>query len=296
MIMPKALLCALLLVGAAAAQATIEDLLEAKTLAAIAAYDQSFDGVIGLAAIDLTTGRTFSYHGHTVFAQASSIKIPILLRAFQAASAGQFSLDDRLTLTAADKVGGSGLLQKQLDQGPVTLTIRDLLTAMIRDSDNVATNRAIALVGMATVNRLMDELGLLNTRLRRIMIDSAAARNNLENVSTPLEMARLARLLHEGRPLGAPASEQMLAILSLVDAEMRKAVPAGIRVASKPGGVPGVACETGIVSLAHRPFALSVMSAAAAPGAPNPVGPLTTIVLRHFQRLASINDAGHRVR
>jgi beta-lactamase class A len=296
MIMPKAFLCALLLVATVTAQPSIEDLLESKTLAAIADLDRSFDGAIGVAALDLTTGRTLAYHGETVFAQASSIKIPILMRAFQAASEGRFSLDDQLALTAKDTVGGSGQLQRLLESGPVSLSIRDLLTAMIRDSDNVATNRAIALVDMASVNRMLDELGFLNTRLRRIMIDSGAARRNLENVSTPLEMVRLVRLLHDGNFVSPRASEEMIAIMTLVDAAMRKTIPEEIRVASKPGGVPGVQCETGIVYLRHRPFALSVMSAAAPEGAASPVGGLTTIVLRHFQRLASINAAGHRVR
>lgn len=296
MIMPKVLLAALLAAAGAFAQTTIEDLLEAKTLEAIAAYDRGFDGAIGVAAIDLTTGRMFSYHGDTVFAQASSIKIPILVRAYEAAGSGQFSLGDKLTLTAKDKVGGSGQIQRQLEEGPVTLTVHELLTAMIRDSDNVATNRIIALVGMGTVNRMLDELGLLNTRLRRIMIDPAAAARGLENVSTPHEMARLARLLYEGRLVSPRASEDMVAILTLVDAAMRKAIPEEVRVASKPGGVPGVHCETGIVYLRHRPFALSVMSAAVGEVAGSPVGPLTAIVLRHFQRLASMNDAGHRVR
>jgi beta-lactamase class A len=296
MIMPKVFCAALLCASLAAAQPAIEDLLEAKTLQAIADYDRGLDAAIGVAAIDLTTGRTFSYNGETVFAQASSIKIPILMRAFEAAAEGRFSLDDTLTLTAADKTGGSGQIQRQLDEGPVTLSIRDLLTAMIRDSDNVATNRIIALVDMASVNRMLDELGFLNTRLRRVMIDSGAARRNLDNISTPLEMARLVRLLYDGRFLSPGASEDMIAIMTLVDAAMRKAIPEDIRVASKPGGVPGVHCETGIVYLRHRPFALSVMSAAVPENTGNPVGPLTSIVLRHFQRLASINDAGHRVR
>lgn len=123
MIMPKALVCAFLLAATATAQPTIEDLLEDKTLAALEAFDRNFDGVIGLAAIDLTTGRTFAYHGNTVFAQASSIKIPILMRAFQAAAEGRFSLTDQITLTAKDTVGGSGQLQRQLTEGPVTLTV-----------------------------------------------------------------------------------------------------------------------------------------------------------------------------
>lgn len=278
-----------------AAQENVEALLERKTLAAIAKYDEGFDGALGVAAIDLSTGRMFSYHGGAVFAQASSIKIPVLMRLFQLAEQGKPRLDDKVTMTKADIVGGSGELQKKLADGDVTLTWRELAAAMMESSDNAATNKLIALAGMEQVNRLMDEMGFHATRLRRVMMDAQAARSDLENVSTPVEMARLAELLYRGKAVSAEASRQMLDIMSLVKAEMRKAVPAAVRVASKPGGVPGVNCETGIVFLERRPFVLSVMGAGMAEGAASPVGPVTAIVLKHFERLAALNAFGHRV-
>lgn len=289
--MPKRLILLSLLVLPALAQMGVTDLLEMKTLRSIQEFDRTFDGVLGVAAIDLTTGRTFSYHGDTVFAQASSIKIPILMRVFQMSSKGELRLEEDVTLTSADKVGGSGDLQKQLEQGPLKLSVRDLVVAMIRDSDNTATNWLIRRVGMDSVNRLLDEFGLHETRLRRIMMDTSAAAQNLENVSTPRQMALLVAKLY-----GSGSSGEMLDILSLVKAEMRKAVPETIRVASKPGGVPGVTCETGVILLEGRPFVLSVMGAGMADVATNPVGAVTEIVLAHFERLAAINDFGHRVR
>ena len=289
--MPKRLLPLLLLTIPVLAQTTVEDLLESKTLRSIEAFDRTFDGALGVAAIDLTTGRSFSYHGDTLFAQASSIKIPILMRVYRMAGHGDFKLDERVTLNPSEKVGGSGELQKQLERGPLELSVRELVVAMIRDSDNTATNWLIRRVGMETVNRLLDDLGFPKTRLRRIMMDSAAASQNQENVSTPVEMARLIATLKAGE-----GSAEMLEVLSLVKAEMRKAIPENVRVASKPGGVPGVNCETGLVFLEGRPFALSVMGAAIAEGAENPVGAVTRIVLAHYQRLAAINNFGHRVR
>lgn len=297
--MPKHVSLALFLAISAAvavgAQESVEALLERKTLAAIAKFDSEFDGAFGMAAIDLNSGRMFSYHGNTLFAQASSIKIPILIRAFQLAEAGKLNLDERVTMTRADIAGGSGELQKRLAEGDVTLTWREVATAMIESSDNAATNKLIARVEMAPVNRLMDELGFLNTRLRRIMIDSKAAQNDLENVSTPIEMARLVELIYRGKAVSPAASKQMLDIMSLVKAEMRKAVPDAIRVSSKPGGLQGVSCETGVVFLDKRPFVLSVMGAAMSEGATSPVGPITQIVLKHFERLARSNSFGHRV-
>ena len=100
----------LLLAAVAHAQPDAVDLLESKTLAGLRRFDSGFDGALGVAAIDLETGRSFALNGDTAFPQASVIKIPILVRIFQAARAGELRLDDKTTLTARDAVGGSGRL------------------------------------------------------------------------------------------------------------------------------------------------------------------------------------------
>lgn len=300
MIIPNALLAAWLLITPLAAQPaaapTVEDLLDAKTIQALAEFDRTLDGVIGVAAIDLTTGRVLGYNAATTFTQASVIKVPILIRLHEAAASGAVDLERQITLTAADRVAGSGEIQRRLESGPVTLSIGELALAMIRDSDNTATNAIIALLGMEPVNAMLDRLGFVNTRLRRIMMDTPAAMAGRENVSTPIEMARLMELIHHGRAVSPQASRSMAALFALTNAAIRAAVPAGIRVAAKPGSVPGVHAEAGIVSLPNRPFVLAVMSAALPDGAPNPIGAVTAIVLKHYQRLAAINAFGHRVR
>jgi|HigsolmetaAR202D_1030399.scaffolds.fasta_scaffold07546_2 Beta-lactamase class A len=274
---------------------TVVDLLQQKTLQNIAEIDRKLDGVLGVAAIDLTTGQTMHYHGDVVFPQASSIKIPILIRMFRAARAGEFSLNDQITLTSKDKVGGSGHLQQALAKGPVTLSIRELVTAMIETSDNTATNRCIAMVKMERVNRMLDEMGFLNTRLRRIMMDTAAAGRDEENVSTPNEMARLVEKIYRKEAAHEEDCNEMLAIMKRVKASLHKAVPPRVEVASKPGGVPGVKCETGIVYLPNRPFVLSVMSTFVRPSA-TPVEDVTRVVYAHFERLAQSNKFGNQWR
>ncbi|MSU66720.1 MAG: serine hydrolase [Opitutus sp.] len=282
------------------AQPTVGELLEQKTVATLQAYAGHCDGIVGVAAIDLTTGRRFSVNGETVFAQASSIKIPLMIELFRAAQAGDCNLDEKVTLTQADSVGGSGHLREELAKNPVTLTNRDLIRAMIQFSDNTATNQCIALAGMPKVNALMDSLGLGRTRLQRVMLDntSAAARDQ-ENISTPLEMARLAELLYQGKFAG---SAEMIEILKLVDigwqlpdSGFRGAIPKEVVVAAKPGSVRGVQCETGIVFLEHRPFVLSVMGGYLGESS-KPVSEVTKIVFAHFQTLAASNSYGNRVR
>lgn len=265
--------------------------LEKKTLARIEAIDKGLDGVLGVTAIDLTSGRSFSYQGSLVTTQASLIKIPILVTVF---SAG-LNLDGKHKLTEKDSVGGSGMLQDELKKGAVELTLRELLTLMIRDSDNTATNKVIALVTVPRVNSLMTQLGLVNTRLRRIMMDSEAAKRNEENTSTPAEMARLVELIYRERVTTPQACRQMIGLLKLVRADFRAALPADVDSASKPGGVPGVHTEAGIVYLQGRPYVLSVMSSLLG-GAANPLRDVVEAVQSHFQRLAVSNKYGHRVR
>jgi len=278
----------------APAQTAVADLLEQKTLERIRAVDARNEGVIGVAAIDLVSGRRISYHADAVFPQASSIKIPILVEMFKAARAGQFNFDDVVTLRTEELVGGSGHLQEKLRLGALKLTVRELATAMIETSDNTATNKCIRMVGMERVNRTLDEMGFLNTRLRRVMMDSAAARRDEENVSTPHEMARLVERIYRGKAVDAAASQEMLAIMKLVKGDFRRAIPAAIEIASKTGSIPGVKCETGVVYLPGHPFVLSVMSTFQS-GEEAPVAELAGIVFRHFEKTARSNQYGHRI-
>jgi beta-lactamase class A len=284
------LACAL----ASAQQPTAVEALEERLLARIRAVEQSLDGVLGVAALDLTTGRVISYRGEVTFPQASAIKIPILIELYRAQRAGQIRFEQQLTLTEKDLVGGSGRLQDRLKSGPVTLTVRELARAMIEWSDNLATNQLIGLVGLERVNRTLEEMGFRRTRLQRRMMDAAAAARDEENISTPLEMARLLERLYRGQAVDQAASKEMLDLMKLVKADFRRVVPADIEVASKPGDLPGVFCESGIIFLPKRPFVLAVASTFVADWQ-NPVPEVTALVYAHFERLAAANRYGRRI-
>jgi len=291
-----ATLSLLALAGVAYGQPTLSDLLESKTLAELQRFDAGFDGALGVAAIDLTTGHTFALNGDTVFPQASVIKLAILARMYQAARAGKFQLDERVTIEAREAVGGSGRLQERLKRGEaVTLPVRELIADMIEWSDNTATNKCIDLVGMDSVNRMMDELGLRHTRLRRKMMDAAAVARSEENISTPDEMARLMEMMYRGKLVDEAASREMIETLKLVSGGMREGLPLDIETASKTGELPGARGETGIVFLEGRPFVLSVMSAFI-DDRRTPVPEVTQIVYRYFEKLAGANAWGNRLK
>jgi beta-lactamase class A len=277
------------------AQPAAIELLERKTVEQIREFDHGFEGVVGVAAIDLGSGHSIGYNAETEFPQASVIKIPILIAIYQAQHEGRFRLSDPVTLQPAEAVGGSGNLQHTLKKGPLTLTLRQLVNAMIEDSDNTATNKWIALLGMDFVNRTAAALGAKQTRLQRRMMDSAAALRNEENVSTPAEMARLVELIYRGRAVDRASSDEMAGFMKKVHGGIAEGLPPEIETASKVGAVPGVAAEAGIVFLEGCPFVLGVMSTFI-DDRRSPIPEITRIVYRYFEKLAGANRYGNRLR
>jgi beta-lactamase class A len=283
---------AVVLVCHGQAQPSVSDLLLQRTEERVRAYVQQYEGVVGVAFIDLTTGRSHAINGDVAFPQASSIKIPIMIRVFQAEREGLLKLGDAVAFTPRDLVRGSGNLKQAIAAGPMSMPLLDVVTAMIEHSDNSATNKCIALVGQDRVNRMLDEMGFVRTRLRRVMQDPQAIRNGWENISTPNEMAAIASQLWRGRLVDADACRQMLEILKKVKGPMREALPADVTAATKTGGMPGVNCQSGVILVPERPFALSVMSTFNPPDR-QPIADITRIVYDAFARLASANEWGH---
>jgi beta-lactamase class A len=276
--------------ASASAQPTVSDLLEQKTVERIAKADAALDGVLGVAAIDLTTGRTLTYHADAVFPTASTIKVPVMIQLFTAIRAGDVRLTDQIPVSVNELVEESPVVEKAA-KSTGKITVRELLEGMMQVSDNTATNKLIELVGMANVNRSMGELGFPQTRLRRRMIDLAAARRNEENVSTPIEMARLMEAIYRGKVLDEKASREMLEVMTPTKADVRKVIPAGIRVASKPGSLDSVKCEVAVVYLDKRPFVVSVYGTYLK-GNLNPIGTITAILFDYYERLAKSNVYG----
>jgi beta-lactamase class A len=106
----------------------------------------------------LPSGEEAAVRADEVFNSASVIKIPVAVQALEMAAAKRLDLAKRLTLTAADVRGGSGVFRYH-DAG-LQPTFRDVLLQMIITSDNTATDLAIAQVGgVASVNAWLAKAG-----------------------------------------------------------------------------------------------------------------------------------------
>jgi beta-lactamase class A len=128
------------------------------------AIRQRFPGDMSIYMKNLSTGDEIALDAGTVYETFSVIKLAIAAEVLREAEAGKFSLDDRITITPADRRLPSGVLYS-LDPG-LQPTVRDLLTLMIIISDNEATDILASKVGRANVTAYMRSLGLKNTTIQ----------------------------------------------------------------------------------------------------------------------------------
>ena len=239
---------ALALGAALAAQSTPPAELKAKFERRVEEIAGRLDGVAGYVFVDLTSGEKIAHLEREVFPTASTIKLAIVYELFAQASEGRIKLDETMTLDRTKAVGGAGVLA---EMGTPTLSIRDYAVLMVTLSDNTATNVLIDRLGMDAIGKRMQMLGLGATKLRRHMMDTAAARRGDENVSTPDEIARL---------LQAMPPEGIELLKKPKESRLRRGLPPGVATADKPGELDGVRVDAGIVYAKNRPYIFCVMT------------------------------------
>ncbi|MDY0404926.1 serine hydrolase [Virgibacillus sp. 179-BFC.A HS] len=122
-------------------------------------------GEWGIVFEDLQTGETWENHAEQVFIPASVIKLPVMAAIFSKAHQNELDLSDTITLQQDDMVGGSGVLQHMTPGTEISLD--DLITLMIIQSDNTATNILIDLASTASINQLMEKIGMHHSVINR---------------------------------------------------------------------------------------------------------------------------------
>ena len=267
---------------------------------ALAKEEQQLDGVLGVALLDLNSGETLFVRPDEVFPQASSIKIAVLAELYHQAqqaahgASGKATLQDRYVVRAADIVPDSAILGG-LTPGVTSLTNRDLATIMVAVSDNSATNVLIDRIGMDSVVRLTESLGLSHTLLRRKMMDLQAAAEGRENVSTPREMMTLLEQIYRGKVIAAPLLDDFFNLLATrKDSWIPRDLPEDLKIANKPGELEGVRNDSGIVFVKDRPYVICVMTTylGRERAGEEAIARISRLAYELFDRLSRASDLG----
>lgn len=200
-----------------------------------AAIEKDLNGRLGVAAIDLATGKVTGHRQDERFPMCSTFK---MLVAAAALAREPGFLGTQLAYARADLVSHSPITEKHAGDG---MTVAALCAATLQYSDNTAANVLMkALGGPAGITAYARSIGDTTFRLDRWETElNSAIPGDPRDTTTPLAMARTLQALLAGDAL-PPAQRQQLKEWMLAnttgDTRIRAGVPAGWPVADKTGG------------------------------------------------------------
>ena len=228
---------------------------------------------LGIAFYDAETTIQWSYNADHYFHAASTMKLAVLLGVFRQIVRGELTLDapvhvrNRFTSIVNQE---PFMLDLGRDADPdvyghlgKTLTVRELAYWMITKSSNLGTNLLVDVVGIPTIQSALDELDIDGIKVLRGVEDSRAFEAGLNNEVTANGLAKLLRLIADGKAYSQEACDQMLEIMH--EQQYRSGIPAGLpkaaRVAHKTGNISTVHHDAGIVYLDDRkPYVLVILT------------------------------------
>src|ERR671916_835757 len=202
---------------------------------------QSHAGTHGVMVFDPYSGKTVSLNADRRFVAASLSKLYALLTLYRAASRGELSLDDEITMRSSDVWGyGTGVLARYPNKYPVpyTMTLRECARFMIKESDNTAE---------LMLNRHLGE-ERIEAELRRIGADSTRYWSPI-NTTTPNDILLVLKKIGDPSYTSPQLSADMLELMTDTSFEERlpRPLPEEARVAHKIGSYESTFSDAGLV-------------------------------------------------
>ena len=208
---------------------------------------------------------------HKTFHAASTMKVPVMIEAFRQAESGGRSLDTAIPVTNTFKsiVDGSPyeMSASEDSDGEVykaigkSMTLRQLVTASITVSSNLATNILIETLGAENVRKTVTALGGDGMVVLRGVEDQKAFDKGLNNATTARALMVLLDKIARGQAVSQTASRGMADILRMQ--QFNDAIPAGIPegvpVGHKTGSITRINHDAAIV-YAEKPYVLVVLT------------------------------------
>jgi len=240
---------------------------DVRTIKALETLAAGHKGEVAIAWKHLKTAAGWSLNAAKPMPTASLIKFPIMIETYRQVAEKKVSLDKMITLEAADKVPGSGILTTDFSPG-ATLALRDAVRLMIKFSDNTATNLVLDEIGLDATAKTMNALGCPNTWVhskvykRETSIAPERSRQFGLGSTTADEMIRLFEALYQKKLVSPEASSEMYAHLLTCDDtdKFPRLLPYGTKISFKTGSVNASRTAAGIIETKSGPVALCVLT------------------------------------
>jgi beta-lactamase class A len=232
-----------------------------KMVAQLDAMSSRYPGRVSVYLKDLRSGRTWTHNPDDLFPAASLIKVPILIATFYKIKDGGLFLDETLTISRLNRVGGSGSLKWRPDG--TKMTLRDALTHMINESDNTATKMVLERLGIGYVQQQFPRMGLLYTGIYEEGMSIKGGRVAHENYTTAREMEMLEEKIYRGEAVDKQSSALMMEILKkpkAVASRLAKGMPSGWEIAHKTGLLRQACHDSAIFLTPNGDYAVTVLT------------------------------------
>jgi beta-lactamase class A len=228
---------------------------------------------IAVAVRDTQSGAILSYRADRWFHAASTIKVAILAGVYAAIHEGRWPAHGRLHVrnrfvSAADaslfRVAAERDANAEVHAAiGKMMRIRELAHHMITTSSNLATNLLVDLVGVETVQGVLDTYGIAGIDFRRGVEDERAFDAGIINRVTADGLTSLLAIIEAGQVFSPEISREMVDILH--QQEFRNGIPGRlpreVRVAHKTGDISTIAHDVGIVYPTNRkPYIIAVLT------------------------------------
>ena len=197
---------------------------------------QAHAGTHGVVVFDPYSGESASLNADRRFVAASLSKLYALLTLYRAASRGELSLDDEITMRASDVwAEGTGVLYRY----PVgtTMTLRECASFLIKESDNTAEVMLNRYLGEEEIEAELHRLGARSTSYW------------MPNTTTPNDVLLVLKAIADPSHTSPELSSEMLEIMTGTSFEDRlpQPLPEGVRIAHKIGSYESTFSDAGIV-------------------------------------------------
>ena len=215
-------------------------------------------GRIGVAALDLGSGRTVGVLGDQPFPLASTAKVAIVATFLAGVDEGRFHLDDRYPLMLP--VPSAKLSSAVAPARPGTLLpAEELIERAMTLSDNHATDGLLVAVGgPPAVDRWLRRVGLtgmrldhnINTLVRDDGLIDPATTIDYHDSTTPQTMVRLLAGLYQGNWLSPSSREVLMGAMSRCRTgvhRMRLLLPSDALIGHKTGTLANTSSDVGII-------------------------------------------------
>jgi beta-lactamase class A len=235
-----------------------------------ATYDGAFEqkvalvangagGRIGVAALDLSTGREIAILGDQRFPMASTSKIAIAATFMEGVEKGRWSLSSEFPLMMPVKSTPFSTTVAPVRKGQHMKAV-ELIELMITRSSNPATDALLAAVGgPAAVNDWARRAGIQEFELTRDIatlvrddgeVDPAVS-VDIRDSATPRAMVQLLSGLHQGKWLNDTSRRVILGAMERCRTGVRRIpamMPGGVTVAHKTGSLNNTSSDIGLIT------------------------------------------------